>query len=112
MRRNAFIPRGSFTHSNILLRNATADLAEFRRLHEEKIVEVTTEQNSMTIWEKPQEGSFNVNWDISVDSKQNNVGNGVAERDHEGHQLAVLRAPRTSNSDMFTADLEGGLYWF
>ncbi|XP_042942755.1 uncharacterized protein LOC122276934 [Carya illinoinensis] len=91
LRRNKLLFEGSFLHPNILLRQATQSLEEFKTAQASKMVKSQLASIHPSRWTPPPSSWVKINWDAAVNVDQGRVGIGLVARDHEGSTLATKK---------------------
>ncbi|XP_059441702.1 uncharacterized protein LOC132174001 [Corylus avellana] len=91
LRRNSVVFGGDLTHPRILIHWAKDQVDNWCKFNNRRPKrEVSQAQVSPVVWTKPPLGYVKVNWDASIDKRQNKMGVGVLVRDHEGKAIAMF----------------------
>lgn len=107
-RRNRFVFEGLFTPPTCLLKCATKDFEDYRKiscppvsLRPQSLIRVPIK------WSPPPLGVVEINWDASVDKSGQLMGMGIHARDHRGKVLSAMCLVQRYISDPATVEALG-----
>jgi hypothetical protein len=73
-----------------LIKCAKEALSTFKDAHDSTFLFSNQNPSPLSLqWSKPQQGTFKLNWDAAVDTKQRMIGVGIVARDSDGKVLGV-----------------------
>jgi hypothetical protein len=107
-KRNRFVFEGLFTPPTCLLKCATEDFEDYRKiscppvsLGSQSLIRVPIK------WSPPPPGVVKINWDAFVDKSGKLMGMGILARDHRGKVLGAMCLVQRYISDAATAEALG-----
>ncbi|XP_042939343.1 uncharacterized protein LOC122274364 [Carya illinoinensis] len=110
LRRNKLLFEGSFLHPNILLRQASQSLEEFKIAQASKKVKTQVASIHPSRWTPPPSNWVKINWDAAVNVDQGRIGIGLVARDHEGSILATKKLSVPSLAEPVLAEALGAFH--
>ncbi|KAG6691944.1 hypothetical protein I3842_10G087500 [Carya illinoinensis] len=90
LRRKKLLFEGSFLHPNLVLKQASQSLQEFKTVQIGKVHATQVASIHPSVWIPPPTNCVKINWDAAVNVPQDRVGIGLVARDHEGSILIVI----------------------
>ncbi|XP_042969031.1 uncharacterized protein LOC122301707 [Carya illinoinensis] len=110
LRRNKLLFEGSFLHPNLVLKQASQSLQEFKTVQIGKVHATQVASIHPSVWIPPPTNCVKINWDAAVSVPQDRVGIGLVARDHEGSILVTKKLLLSSLTEPALAEALGAFH--
>ncbi|XP_042980091.1 uncharacterized protein LOC122310272 [Carya illinoinensis] len=104
-RRNNLLHENSYSPPGLIIQAAKKEMKDFKEATgKPQINLVHNSDQTLSLWKKPPENFYKLNWGTATDKGAAKVGIGAIIRDSNGQVIGSLQATRQLTSDQFTAE--------